>query len=158
AARIVAPRSLENPNNCRGDTARIMQGRVEGRAARRAKPRRSERMETPPQQDEHEPAVADDQACYVGIDVSKATLDVAVRPSGQAWECPNDEPGVAAVVARLRALAPHLIVLEATGGLERLVATELALAELSVAVVNPRQVRDFAKATGRLAKTDAVDA
>jgi transposase len=75
-----------------------------------------------------------------------------------AWQSSNDETGIAAVVDRLQALAPHLIVLEATGGLERLVAAALALAGLRVAVVNPRQVRDFAKATGRLAKTDAVDA
>jgi hypothetical protein len=107
-------------------------------------------------QDRHE--VTSKMTSYVGIDVSKARLDVAVRPSGQAWQSSNDETGIAAVVERLQALAPHLIVLEATGGLERLVATALALAGLSVAVVNPRQVRDFAKATGRLAKTDAVDA
>jgi transposase len=115
-------------------------------------------METQRQQDAHEPAVTDDQGCYVGIDVSKATLDVALRPSGVAWQSTNDETGIAAVVHRLQAVAPHVIVLEATGGLERLVAAALALAGLQVAVVNPRQVRDFAKATGRLAKTDAVDA
>ncbi len=95
---------------------------------------------------------------FIGIDVSKARLDVAVRPSGEAWQRSNDEAGIAALVERLQALAPQLIVLEATGGLERLVTAALALAGLSVAVVNPRQVRDFAKATGRLAKTDAVDA
>ena len=98
---------------------------------------------------------------YVGIDVSKARLDIAVRPRGEAWQCANDETGIAALVERLRSwqpLAPQLIVLEATGGLERLVVAALALAGLPVAVVNPRQARDFAKATGRLAKTDAVDA
>jgi transposase len=94
----------------------------------------------------------------VGIDVAKAHLDVAVRPSGDQWQAPNDAAGVAALVARLGVLAPALVVLEATGGLERLAAAELAAAGLPVAVVNPRQVRDFAKAVGQLAKTDALDA
>ena len=97
-------------------------------------------------------------APFVGIDVSKARLDVAVRPSGEAWSHANDEPGIAALVARLEPLAPDLVVLEATGGLERAAVAALALAGLPVAVVNPRQVRDFAKATGQLAKTDALDA
>lgn len=102
-------------------------------------------------------------AHFVGIDVSKTALDVAVRPSGEAWRCANEEAGSAALVARLRPLGPQLIVLEATGGLERLVVAALvvaalALAPLPVAVVNPRQARDFAKATGRLATTDALDA
>jgi transposase len=108
-----------------------------------------------------EPAGARGGNGYVGIDVSKARLDVAVRPGGEAWQSTNDEAGIAALVARLQSwqpLAPQLIVLEATGGLERLVVAALALAGLPVAVVNPRQARDFAKATGRLAKTDAVDA
>jgi transposase len=95
---------------------------------------------------------------FVGIDVSKTALDVALRPGGEAWRCPNDEAGIAEVVGRLQPLVPRLIVLEATGGLERLVVAALALAELPLAVVNPRQVRDFAKATGQLAKTDALDA
>jgi transposase len=121
-------------------------------------------MDTEEQQDQHEHAVAREVSggnSYVGIDVSKARLDIAVRPSGEAWQSANDEAGIAALVDRLRTLqplAPQLIVLEATGGLERLVVAALALAELPVVVVNPRQVRDFAKATGRLAKTDAVDA
>jgi transposase len=95
---------------------------------------------------------------FVGIDVSKALLDVAVRPTGGPWRCPNDETGVAELVGRLQPLAPQLIVLEATGGRERLVVAALALAPLPVAVVNPRQVRAFAQATGQLAKTDARDA
>jgi transposase len=94
----------------------------------------------------------------VGIDVAKARLDVAVRPSGEAWPAPNDAAGVAALAARLAGLAPALVVLEATGGLERLAAAELAAAGLPVAVVNPRQVRAFARAVGQLAKTDALDA
>jgi transposase len=97
-------------------------------------------------------------ALFAGIDVSKATLDVALRPSGEHWCSTNDEAGIAELVGRLRPLAPELIVLEATGGLERLVVAALALAGLPLAVVNPRQVRDFAKATGRLAKTAALDA
>jgi transposase len=97
-------------------------------------------------------------AVYVGIDVSKATLDVHCLPSGATFAVANAPAGLDDLVARLRPLAPTLIVLEATGGLERAVAAALALATLPVAVVNPRQVRDFAKATGRLAKTDALDA
>jgi transposase len=92
------------------------------------------------------------------IDVSKARLDVAVRPGGAAWQAGNDAPGIAALVERVTALAPACVVLEATGGLERGASAALAAAGLPVAVVNPRQVRDFAKATGRLAKTDALDA
>jgi hypothetical protein len=68
-------------------------------------------MDTQTQQDEHEQAVTHDRGCYVGIDVSKATLDVAVRPSGQAWQSSNDETGIAALVDRLHAVAPHLMVL-----------------------------------------------
>jgi len=94
----------------------------------------------------------------VGIDVSKAALDVAVRPSGTAWRTTNDAAGIAALVTQVRAVTPVCVVLEATGGLERAATAALAAAGLPVAVVNPRQVRDFAKATGRLAKTDALDA
>lgn len=94
----------------------------------------------------------------VGIDVAKAELVIVVRPSGELWTAPNDEPGVHALAARLGALGPDLIVLEATGGYERLVAAALAAAALPAVVVNPRQVRDFAKATGQLAKTDRIDA
>jgi transposase len=96
--------------------------------------------------------------CFVGIDVSKATLDVAVRPAGGAWSAGNDDAGIAALVARLRPLGPALIVLEATGGFETAVAVALAAAGLDVVIANPRQVRDFAKATGQLAKTDVLDA
>ena len=95
---------------------------------------------------------------YVGIDVSKATLDVALAPSGEAWSVPNSAEGVQQLVKRLKELAPTLIVLEATGGLERRAVAVLAGAKLPVVAVNPRQVRDFAKATGKLAKTDALDA
>ncbi len=95
---------------------------------------------------------------FVGIDVSKDRLDVALRPTSDRWAIAREEPGIAALVARLRRLAPALIVLEATGGLEVPLVGALAAAGLPVVVVNPRQVRDFAKATGTLAKTDALDA
>src|SRR5262249_38250897 len=95
---------------------------------------------------------------FVGIDVSKAALDVALRPGGAPWRTANDEAGITEVVARLHAVAPRRIVLEATGGLQRVLGAALGAAGLPVAVVNPRQVRDFAKATGRLAKTAALDA
>jgi transposase len=100
----------------------------------------------------------DTSSCYVGIDVAKAQLDVAVRPDGAQWVAANDEAGIAGLVARLGALAPALIVLEATGGRELPLAAALVAAGLPVAVVNPRQVRDFARAVGQLAKTDALDA
>jgi transposase len=96
-------------------------------------------------------------ALFVGIDVSKAALDVHCRPSGSAFQCPNDAPGIAALAERLKALAPALVVLEATGGFEIAAVAALAAAGLNVAVVNPRQARDFAKATGRLAKNDKID-
>ena len=95
---------------------------------------------------------------FVGIDVAKDRVDVALRPSGDVWEVAYDESGVSALVSRLQSLEPSSVVLEATGGLELPLAAALTAASLPVAVVNPRQVRDFAKATGRLAKTDALDA
>ena len=95
---------------------------------------------------------------FVGIDVAKDRVDVALRPSGDVWEVAYDESGVSALVSRLQSLQPSSVVLEATGGLELPLAAALTAASLPVAVVNPRQVRDFAKATGRLAKTDALDA
>jgi transposase len=95
---------------------------------------------------------------FVGIDISKNHLDVSVRPSGEAYRLGNDEEGIAQLVAKLTTPAPTLVVMEATGGYEISVATALAVAGVPVAVVNPRQVRDFAKATGKLAKTDAIDA
>lgn len=95
---------------------------------------------------------------YVGIDVSKARLDGACRPSGHSFSQANDPAGIAAIVTHLQTLSPALIVLEATGGLEHPLAGALAAAGLAVVVVNPRQVRDFARATGRLAKTDRIDA
>jgi transposase len=95
---------------------------------------------------------------FVGIDVAKAQLDVALRPTDERWAVANDDPGIATLVARLQVRHPTLIVLEASGGYQRAVVAALATAGLPVAVVNPRQARDFAKATGQLAKTDALDA
>jgi transposase len=95
---------------------------------------------------------------FVGIDVSKQRLDVHVRPSGEQWSVDNDPKGYAQLVEKLAAVAPTLVVLEATGGYQAAAAAELAANKLAVAVVNPRQVRDFAKATGQLAKTDTIDA
>ena len=98
------------------------------------------------------------QAVYVGIDVAKAQMDVAVRPTDQRWTISNDEPGVGELVSRLKALSPTMVVLEASGGLELPAVAALTGASLPVVIVNPRQVRDFARATGTLAKTDALDA
>jgi transposase len=97
-------------------------------------------------------------AVFVGIDVAKRQLDVAVRPSGACWQVAYTEAALPELVAQLRALQASLIVLEATGGLEVLVVGALAAAGLPVVAINPRQARDFAKATGRLAKTDRLDA
>ena len=99
-----------------------------------------------------------DVPCFIGIDVAKAQLDIALRPSGERWAVPNDASGVATLVDRVQTLQPSLMVLEATGGLERAVTSALATAGLPVVVVHPRQVRDCARATGQLAKTDALDA
>jgi transposase len=90
--------------------------------------------------------------------VAKAQLDIALRPSGERWAVPNDASGVATLVDQLQVHHPTLSVLEATGGLERAVTSALATAGLPVVVVHPRQVRDCARATGQLAKTDALDA
>jgi transposase len=95
---------------------------------------------------------------FVGIDVAQATLEIAVRPTGESWQVANDEVAFGALVDRLRELAPTLIVLEATGGIQLPVVGALAAAGLPVVAMNPRQVRDFAKATGKLAKTDRIDA
>ena len=95
---------------------------------------------------------------FVGIDVSKAPLDLAIRPSNETAVLSNDLAGIDEVVTRLRSLKPALVVLEATGGLERGLVRALVAAALPVIVANPRQVRAFAKATGKLAKTDALDA
>lgn len=100
----------------------------------------------------------DSPGTYVGIDVAKDQLDVAILPTGESWRVPADPPGITQLQERLQELAPALIVLEATGGLELPLVGALGAAGLPVVVVNPRQVRDFARALGRLAKTDTLDA
>jgi transposase len=95
---------------------------------------------------------------FVGIDISKAHLDTATRPGHPVARHTNDPAGIAALVARLRPLAPSLVVVEATGGLELPLLAALQVAGIPTAAINPRQARDFAKATGRLAKTDRIDA
>lgn len=99
-----------------------------------------------------------EEGVVVGIDVAKAWLDVYVRPAGTRRRVDNTEAGCAELAAAVRAVAPALVVLEATGGYEALAVATLAAADLPVVVVNPRQVRDFAKASGQLAKTDALAA
>lgn len=98
------------------------------------------------------------KSIFVGIDVSKARLEVAFYPSGALESYPHDETGIDSLTHKLRELKPALIVLEASGGLQRSLVRSLAASELALIVVNPRQVRDFAKATGQLAKSDALDA
>jgi transposase len=95
---------------------------------------------------------------YIGIDVSKDRLDVHVRPSDEAFAVGRDSEGLVALIERVGLLDPYLVVLEATGGFELTVAAALVAAGVPLAVVNPRQIRDFARATGQLAKTDALDA
>ncbi|MAF52021.1 MAG: IS110 family transposase [Kiritimatiellia bacterium] len=95
---------------------------------------------------------------HVGIDVSSTDLVMAMIPGGELVQYSNDADGIAALVEHAVSVDPTSVVLEATGGYEMLAATELQLAELPVSLVNPRQVRNFARATGRLAKTDAIDA
>ena len=95
---------------------------------------------------------------YVGIDVAKAQVDVAVRPTGHRWNVSYDEVGVRELVSQVKTLDPVMVLLEASGGLELPLVAALAAGSLPVVVVNPRQVRDFARATGKLAKTDALDA
>ena len=98
------------------------------------------------------------ESIFAGIDVAKDRLDLAIRPSGTVRTMAYDAAGISGLISELQSLEPSAIVLESTGGLELPLAGALAAASLPVVVVNPRQVRDFAKATGRLAKTDALDA
>ena len=99
------------------------------------------------------------QPIYVGVDVSKKSLEVYILPTGDSFEVPNDQDGLDELAGRLKGGAsPTLVVLEATGGYERPAVAAIAASKIAVAVVNPRQVRDFAKATGKLAKTDRIDA
>jgi transposase len=103
--------------------------------------------------------VSQSQDLFVGIDVSKATLDVALLPSRESWSVPNTELGIADLIVRLNQVgAPTLVLMEATGGLERQALARLAAAGLPAMAINPRNVRDFARSMGMLAKTDAIDA
>ena len=95
---------------------------------------------------------------YVGIDVSKDRIDVAVRPTRRTWSVSHDESEVGGLVAELSGLAPEAVIAEASGGLELPLVAALAAASVPVAVVNPRQARDFARSTGQLAKIDRLDA
>ena len=95
---------------------------------------------------------------FVGIDVAKATLDVHIRPGNESFSVANDEAGIKQLAADLKRMRPALIVLEATGGFEAHATAALGISDLPVVVINPRQVRDFARATGELAKTDRIDA
>ena len=102
--------------------------------------------------------MSDAQEVFVGIDVSKEWFDVAVRPGSEGWRGSQDEAGLDTLTHRLQKLRPRLVIMEASGGYERLIAAALAAAMLPIAVVNPRQVRDFARSMGQLAKTDRIDA
>src|SRR6266571_195545 len=130
---------VASPHSCPGPRARITQGRVQT-----SRFTSGGAMLAP--------------TVFVGVDVAKATLDVAVRPAGERWSVANDEPGIQSLVARLLPLGPVLVVLEATGGFEHAAAAALGAARLGVVIANPRQVRAFARAIGQLAKTDAIDA
>jgi transposase len=99
-----------------------------------------------------------EHSLFVGIDVAKDHLDVHIRPTGEAFRVRGDDAGLATLLAQVRPLQPTVLVLEATGGYEGTVVATLAGAGLPVAIVNPRQIRDFARATGQLAKTDTLDA
>lgn len=100
----------------------------------------------------------DEEKVYAGVDVAKDSMDIAIHVSGEHRSFANDEEGIDQAVVYLKELAPTLVVLEATGGIELPLASALAAVRVPVAVVNPRQVRDFAKSTGKLAKTDILDA
>lgn len=95
---------------------------------------------------------------YVGIDVSKARLDIAMLPCGESWSVSNDDEGISKLASQLKDKPEALVVLEATGGLELAAVTALATTDMSVAIINPRQARQFAKAIGQAAKTDQIDA
>jgi transposase len=98
------------------------------------------------------------QGTFIGIDVSKARLDVAFRPGGESFSVSNDSRGIARLLKIVKSAEPHCVVFEATGGFELMLLEKLSADSLPVVVVNPRQVRQFARASGRLAKTDTIDA
>ena len=142
--RLAVPCS--NPNSCLGDHLGGELARICKDGRSRANPQRRGR------------SMPDQLQQGVGIDVSQANLDVAIYPSDEHWQVANDAAGIGQLVTRLSRLAPDRIVLEATAGYELPALVALADAHLPVVAVNPRQVREFARSTGRLAKTDALDA
>jgi transposase len=139
--RLAAP--VPSPNSCQSHQRRELVSARPGRV---------------PESGRSRSWVSPEQPVHVGIDVSKATLDVAIEPTHERWQVANDQRGIEQLVERLQQLRPERVVLEATGGYELAALAALGCAELPAVAVNPRQVRDFAKATGRLAKTDALDA
>jgi transposase len=138
--RGAEPFSSKTSHGCLGTSPH-----EQGRGGRSGKGTRRERL-------------GEGHSVFVGVDVSKAKLDVAFRPEGETLQVGNDESGIAECVRRLRDLRPQLVVVEATGGFEVAFVAAAAVASLPVVVVNPKQVRHFAKAVGRLAKTDSIDA
>ena len=142
-ARVVPSLLPKNSNSCLGyPSPHVLQGRVTLEQAKIIK----------------EDYFLESPLIFVGIDVSKAQLDVAIRPTAQTLSVTNDKAGIKTLVKYLGKLQPALVVLESTGGLERRVMLALVASEISVVMANPRQVRDFAKSTGQLAKTDRIDA
>src|SRR4051812_21985910 len=140
--RRIPPSGCQSSNSWPGVRARIVPGRT--RQSTSFSRRRNAQMES--------------SLTFVGIDVAKAALVITARPTLARWSEPNTEAGIAALVTRLTDAAPELIVLEATGGYERAVAAALVERGLRAVIVNPQQVRAFAKATGQRAKTDRIDA
>jgi transposase len=98
------------------------------------------------------------ESTFVGIDVAKDKLDIHVIPGNESFSCHSDDEGLKILTKRLKKIRPTLIVIKATGGYESAIAAQLAAVDLPVSVINPRQIRDFARAIGKLAKTDALDA
>src|SRR5215211_7165552 len=143
------PPFWRSPNGCRGRCSSHEQARI-SKAGPTPTKRRNRLSNTNPVRH------------VVGIDVSKRTLDVCLLPAdaphGESFRLSNDQEGIDELLSYLEVASPELVVLEATGRYERLAATSIAAAGIAVAVINPRQARDFAKATGRLAKTDQIDA
>ena len=137
-ARVAEPTPKRARTVAWANQARILQGRASARQEK----------------------YMEQEALNVGIDVAKAQLDFAVRPSGDRWEVPHDEAGVRQLVSDLKALEPVTVLMEASGGLELPLVAALAAEAVPMVVLNPRrqQVRDFARATGMLAKTDTLDA
>jgi transposase len=134
-AKVAAPDSLPDPEQLSGRVNHLARIHKEGR-------KQEEQVET----------------TYVGIDVSKDRLDVAITPKERTWQVPNDEEGIGKLVKTLKELSPGIIVLEPTGGYESPVAGALATEGLNVVIVNARQIRNYARAVGRMAKTDKLDA